>query len=181
MAQKRKKKTAVVQCLGSCHAKTIVSRETLTGDCRQVMEAQPDGILECGWGCLGMGSCVAVCRFGAVGINSNGVAQVDECKCVGCGLCVKACPKNLIRLTTPEYSIYPACVNQDPGGQTRKACEVGCIACGICVRNCPADAITIQDSHAVIDESKCIVCGMCAVKCPRGIIVDADGIFTVNA
>ena len=35
------------------------------------------------------------------------------------------------------------------------------------------------DNHAVIDPERCISCGMCAVKCPRGVIVDADGVFTV--
>ena len=71
--------------------------------------------------------------------------------------------------------------DQDGGAQTRKDCSVGCIACGICVKNCPADAVRIENNHAVIDEAKCIACGMCAVKCPRGIILDADGIFTVKA
>ena len=75
---------------------------------------------------------------------------------------------------------YPACVNEDPGAQTRKECETGCIACGICVKNCPVDAVGIQDKHAVIDEEKCIACGMCAVKCPRGAIRDYNGIFTAR-
>ena len=105
----------------------------------------------------------------------------DPQLCVGCGLCVKACPLGLIRITTPEYPVYTACLNQDGGAQTRKDCSVGCIACGICVKNCPADAVRIENNHAVIDEAKCIACGMCAVKCPRGIILDADGIFTVKA
>lgn len=181
MAQKRNKKVAVVQCLGGCHAEAMIPREDFTGDCRQVMEDHPEGVLQCKWGCLGMGSCVAACKFQAIGINDCGVAEVDRSKCIGCGLCVKACPKGLIRLTTPEYNIYPACVNQEPGAQTRKSCTAGCIACGICVKNCPADAISIVDNHAVIDEEKCIACGMCAVKCPRGIILDADGIITARA
>ena len=124
---------------------------------------------------------MAACKLDAIHINGFGVAEVDRGKCVGCGLCVKACPQSLIRITTPEYPVYPACVNQDAEAQTRKECSVGCIACGICVKNCPADAIRIENNHAVIDEAKCIACGMCAVKCPRGIILDADGIFTVKA
>lgn len=180
MAQKRKKQVAVVQCSGGCRTERKISREEASGDCRQLMETYPDGILMCSWGCLGGGSCVEACRLQAVSINSAGTAEIDREKCVGCGLCVKACPKGLIRLTAPEYTIYPACVNEDPGPQTKKICSAGCIACGICVKNCPAGAIHIEENHAVIDEEKCIACGMCAVKCPRGCIRDADGIFTAR-
>ena len=181
MALKRNKKVAIVQCSGGCRATSVVSRESLRGDCGQAVKDYPQGILGCKQGCLGMGSCVAVCKLDAIGINSHGAAEVDRKKCVGCGLCVKACPQGLIRLAAPENTIYPACVNRDPGAQTRQVCEAGCIACGICVKNCPVDAVSIVDNHAVIDESRCIACGMCAVKCPRGTILDARGIFTVKA
>ncbi|MBO8462796.1 MAG: 4Fe-4S binding protein [Firmicutes bacterium] len=181
MAQRRKKKVAVVQCNGGHHAETIVSRDEITGDCKQIMEQYPEGILQCKWGCLGGGSCVNACKFDAIFINDNKVAQVDEEKCVGCGLCAKVCPKEIIKITSDEFNIQPACVNQEVGAETRKECSVGCIACGICVKNCPADAITIEENHAVIHENRCIACGMCAVKCPRGTIVDTNGIFTVRA
>lgn len=174
MERKRNKKVAVVQCSGGSKGTVEVPGE---GDCRQIMDKYPEGILDCKWGCLGRGSCVAACRLGAISINSNGAAEVDRSKCVGCGICVKACPKGLIRLTTPEYTIYPACLNGDTGAQTRKSCSMGCIACGICVKTCPTDAIRIESIHAVIDEEKCIACGMCLVHCPRGTIRDAGGIY----
>lgn len=158
MAQKRIKKTAVVQCMGGC-----------------VVKGEP-----CRWGCPGDGRCVEACRMDAIYINASGVAEVDPEKCVGCGLCAKACPRGLIRITGVEYNIYPACVSQDDGAQTRKTCSSGCIACGICVKNCPAQAVFIENNHAVIDEEKCIACGMCAVKCPRGVIRDLNGIFTAR-
>ena len=159
MAQKRNKKTAIVQCAGGCHAQ--------------------EGL--CSWGCTGCGSCIEACRLHAISMGENGVPSVNRSVCVGCGLCAKACPKGLIRIAGPEFNIYPACVNEAPGAETRKACSVGCIACGICVKNCPVGAIHLEHNHAVIDEGKCIACGMCAVKCPRGIILDADGIFTEKA
>jgi len=38
--------------------------------------------------------CVAVCRFGACFVSEKGIVQVDVKKCVGCELCVVACPYN---------------------------------------------------------------------------------------
>lgn len=178
MAQKRKKYTAVVQCTGGCRSEEKAGQERSGGSCTELMEKFPDSVTACSQGCLGGGSCVEACRLDAIFINSAGTAEVDREKCVGCGLCVKACPRGIIRLITPEYPIYPACLNTDPGPQTKKICSTGCIACGICVNNCPTGAVRIEDNHAVIDEEKCIACGMCAVKCPRGAILDADGIFT---
>lgn len=186
MVQKRKKKTAVVQCAGGCRAGSPAQEGADGGspvykDCADAAGRMPENDSLCNFGCLGLGSCVEACRLNAVFINKSGTAQIDRSRCVGCGLCVKACPRHLIRLTEPEYHIYPACVSQAPGPQTRKECAAGCIACGICVKNCPADAIHIEDNHAVIDEEKCISCGMCAVKCPRGIIRDYDGIFAAGS
>ena len=180
MTQRRRKRIAVVQCAGRCRTKHGVTREELHGNCGRIAEEYPEGIPECRWGCLGGGSCAEVCQMGAVRISQYGTAEIDQSRCVGCGLCVKVCPRHLIRLTFPEYNIYPACVNEEPGAQTRKKCDTGCIACGICEKNCPVNAIKIEENHAVIDEEKCIACGMCAVKCPRGTIRDFNGIFTVR-
>ncbi len=180
MAQKRKKKVAVVQCLGGSCTQTELPRESYGADCVQAAAEHLEGVLKCRWGCIGLGSCVSACRLGALHIGSRGTAEADWEKCVGCGMCVKTCPMHLIRLTEPEYNIYPACANENAGAETRKECRTGCIACGICVKACPMQAIGIVDNHAVIDEEKCIVCGMCAVKCPRGVIRDQNGILTVQ-
>lgn len=178
MARKASRRTAVVYCQGGDRAKWNVDRSTLLGDCGQAAADHPEGILECSRGCLGLGKCVAVCRPGAIRINSRGVAEVDAGRCVGCGLCVKGCPQGIIGLIFRENVIMPRCSNPDKGGTAKEMCGVSCIACRICEKNCPCDAITVIDNHAVIDESRCVACGMCAVKCPRGVIVDSDGIIT---
>ena len=181
MAQKAGKYAAAVGCSGGELARRKIPREALTGDCRQALAEHPEGILECRWGCLGLGSCAAVCKLGAIKVGARGVAEVDRDKCVGCGLCVKACPQGIIRLVPREQNIVIGCSSRDSGPETRKACDAGCIACGICVKNCPMGAIRLEDNHPVIDESLCVSCGMCASKCPRGVIKDVYGILGPQA
>lgn len=181
MAQKAGKYAAAVGCSGGELARRKIPREALTGDCRQALAEHPEGILECRWGCLGLGSCAAVCKLGAIKVGARGVAEVDRDKCVGCGLCVKACPQGIIRLVPREQNIVVGCSSRDSGPETRKACDAGCIACGICVKNCPMGAIRLEDNHPIIDESLCVSCGMCASKCPRGVIKDVYGILGPQA
>lgn len=181
MAQKAGKYAAAVGCSGGELARRRIPREALTGDCRQALAEHPEGILECRWGCLGLGSCAAVCKLGAIKVGARGVAEVDRDKCVGCGLCVKACPQGIIRLVPREQNIVVGCSSRDSGPETRKTCDAGCIACGICVKNCPMGAIRLEDNHPVIDESLCVSCGMCASKCPRGVIKDVYGILGPQA
>lgn len=181
MAQKAGKYAAAVGCSGGELARRRIPREALTGDCRQALAEHPEGILECRWGCLGLGSCAAVCKLGAIKVGARGVAEVDRDKCVGCGLCVKACPQGIIRLVPREQNIVVGCSSRDSGPETRKACDAGCIACGICLKNCPMGAIRLEDNHPVIDESLCVSCGMCASKCPRGVIKDVYGILGPQA
>lgn len=181
LAQKAGKYAAAVGCSGGELARRKIPREALTGDCRQALTEHPEGILECRWGCLGLGSCAAVCKLGAIKVGARGVAEVDRDKCVGCGLCVKACPQGIIRLVPREQNIVVGCSSRDSGPETRKACDAGCIACGICVKNCPMGAIRLEDNHPVIDESLCVSCGMCASKCPRGVIKDVYGILGPQA
>ena len=177
MAKKASKRVAVVLCQGGNLAKRKADRSAPAGDCVQAVADFPQGVLECARGCLGLGTCVAVCRPGAILINDHGVAEVEAGKCVGCGLCSKRCPQGIIGMVSRENVVAPRCSNTDKGNVAKEICEVSCVACRICERNCPADAIAVIDNRAVIDESRCIACGMCVVKCPRGVIVDSDGII----
>lgn len=124
----------------------------------------------CPYGCIGLGSCAAVCRFGALSVK-DGVARVDPERCTGCGACAAACPKQLIRLIPADAACRVGCMSADKGAVTRSYCNVGCIGCGICVRNCEHGAISLNGTLASIDYDKCTGCGKCAEKCPRKIIV----------
>jgi len=177
MAIKRKfpVRVATVYCRGGCRA---AKKQDYTAEsCEQAAALCPGGPLVCEAGCLGCGTCVRACRFGAIALNEYGVAEVDEEKCLGCGACARKCPRGLIRLRLKDEPFAPLCSNTDRGPDARKACEASCIACGLCVKKCPADAIRVENFHAVIDESKCLSCGMCAVNCPRGVIADRRGVL----
>ena len=61
-----------------------------------------DGAPSCGQGCIGCGSCVEACKFGAISMNEHGVAFVNRELCRGCGVCVRKCPKGVIELVDPD-------------------------------------------------------------------------------
>jgi formate dehydrogenase (NADP+) beta subunit len=54
----------------------------------------------CSVGCLGFGDCIKSCNFDAIHIGPKGFPVVDETKCVGCGACSKACPKEILTVRT---------------------------------------------------------------------------------
>ncbi|NLE13803.1 MAG: Fe-S cluster domain-containing protein [Clostridiales bacterium] len=127
----------------------------------------------CPNGCIGLGTCVAACKFDAI-VVKDGVAAIDYDKCTGCGTCITRCPKGIIKLIPYDSAHWVGCASEDKGAVTRKYCDVGCIGCGICVRNCPADAIAIEGGVAVIKYDKCTGCDICVEKCPRKIIWSRD-------
>lgn len=124
----------------------------------------------CRYGCLGFGSCVKACPFGAIFMSEENLPVVIKEKCVGCGRCVKACPKKIIRLFPSDVEFYIKCSSNDPGALVMKVCKNGCIACGKCVRACPQKAIRIENNLAVVDYSKCKRCEECIKVCPTKVI-----------
>jgi ferredoxin len=48
--------------------------------------------------CIGCGECVAVCQFGALGLNGAGGIAVDAVPCMGCGVCAAHCSQGALRL-----------------------------------------------------------------------------------
>ncbi|MBQ9617798.1 MAG: ferredoxin, partial [Oscillibacter sp.] len=65
------REVAFVRCNGGTAA---VKRFQYVGiqDCAAATKVAA-GPLECAWGCLGLGSCVKACQFGAMSIGENGV------------------------------------------------------------------------------------------------------------
>ncbi len=61
--------------------------------------------------------------------------KIDTCK--GCGLCVAACPKKIVQISTDvinKNGHHPASVTD----------EAACIGCASCATMCPDCVITIE-------------------------------------
>ncbi|MDR3216573.1 MAG: RnfABCDGE type electron transport complex subunit B [Clostridiaceae bacterium] len=162
----------VICCCGGNEAKDKYEYMGF-GDCRS-MELLAGGRKECPRGCLGMGSCTTACGFNAVVAagEKEGYAIIDRQRCVSCGACARACPKELIKRIPVDAKYYVACSNHERGKEVRAACKKGCLACGACARKCSAGAISIVDNLAVIDYEKCTSCGACAAACPANCILE---------
>ena len=141
-------------------------------NCLAASKVGGSGPLSCKYGCLGYGSCVKACKYGAMKIV-NGVAHVDEDLCVGCMACATVCPRHLIVPVEPDRNVVIACASLAKGAVTTRSCTVGCIGCGLCKKICPKEAITVENNLATIDYSKCDNCGLCATVCPKHLIKDS--------
>jgi len=170
-------KVAVLLCNGSPESRPKTSSYLGVPDCR-IANSLYLGETDCAYGCLGYGDCVKACTFDAIYMNNEtGLPVVKDDKCVACGACVKACPRNLLELrkkAKKDRKIYVACSNCDKGGPARRACKVACIACGKCVKVCAFEAVTIENNLAYIDAAKCTFCRKCAPECPTGSIIEVN-------
>lgn len=167
------KMTAYVKCSGTCDKATNLYEYVGPQDCKLASYMQNTGSKTCTYGCLGFGSCVKACEFGAISVV-DGVAVVDRDKCKACGKCIEVCPKNLIELVPYEANVKVACNSKDKGVVVKKACSAGCIGCMICTKQCEFGAITVTNNIAHIDYDKCTGCGKCAEKCPVKVIHITD-------
>ena len=164
------REVAFVRCNGNCDATN--KKYSFIGEqsCASVSRYY-SGMNSCNYGCDGFGDCKAVCEYDAIDII-NGIAVINQDKCVACTKCVSACPKNLIVIRKAEQAIDVRCKNRDVGKIARQVCNNACIGCKICEKKCKYDAIKVVDYFATIDYNKCTLCGDCAKACPTKCIID---------
>lgn len=165
------KKVALLACAGSHEC--AKPRGTYNGvqTCKAAQLAV-NGTKLCAFGCVGLGDCASACQFNALSMGKDGLPKVDYKKCVGCGKCVKVCPKHLFTLVEADKKGSVAlCSNRsDNKPQIKKNCSVGCIKCGICEKKCPEQCLVVTNGIPVIDYTKCTSCGECVKACPDKVL-----------
>jgi ferredoxin len=100
------------------------------------------------------------------------LAVIDETRCIGCYLCIPACPVDAI-IGAPQF--------------VHTVVSAECTGCGLCIAPCPVDCIDLvsrpvnEDPRPVrimarprnrwpeAPESPCIRCGLCAPVCPESL------------
>ncbi len=165
-------------------------------DCRSASMLN-SGPKDCRFGCLGFGTCKEYCKFDAISVI-DGLAIIDEEKCVMCGKCIEVCPKSIIHIKPANKEVVVECSSEDFGKAVREKCSVGCIGCGLgkCIEVCPKSIIHIKPANkeVVVECSSedfgkavrekcsvgCIGCGLCKKACLFGAIEFENKIAKIN-
>lgn len=144
---------AVVRCQGGRSNCPERFRYFGEPDCRaaHIISGGPKA---CPDGCLGFGTCVAACPFGAISMDAERLPVIEPDACTGCGACIKVCPRRLIGLIPADCHIYLGCSVRGRGKAVKDICSVGCIACGLCAKKDPNGAIEMKDNLPVLDFEK---------------------------
>lgn len=148
-------------------------------DCRAAVMLY-GGSKECPIGCIGLGSCVKACQFGAVHIGDDNLPIFNPKACVACGACVEACPRDIIVLTSQTRRIVGERVSTECTAPCERSCPTGI--------DIPSYIAAVregryEDGLRIIKE-KCplpLICGRicpapCELACRRNMVDEAVGI-----
>lgn len=172
VAQAVEPRIAQVKCAGTVEKAAKAYEYSGVQDCAAA-NLMFGGQKSCKYGCLGFGTCVKNCPFGAMTLSPAGLPIIDADKCTGCGKCETVCPKKVITMMPLGARVRVNCNSRDKGPVARKACTVACIGCSLCMRECAYGAIQMENNLAVVNPAICMSqCNdaKCLVKCPTKAI-----------
>ena len=75
-------------------------------------------------------------------------------KCVGCSLCVAACPADCIRVVAEENTPENRVSSGERYARIYEINMARCIFCGYCEVACPFDAITLEDEYEMSERTR---------------------------
>ncbi len=174
VAVSSERKVAQVHCTGGKKTSTYKYEYRGIHDCNAAFSLY-GGNKDCPYGCLGFGSCIAVCPADAIYRTDEGLVRVDTKKCISCGKCVEICPTGVIRLVPDSADYIVACRSRDKGAVTKKYCSVGCIGCKVCEKKSPEGGFVVENFLASIDYSKSGERKSASVGCPSHCIIPLNG------
>lgn len=126
--------------------------------------------------CIGCALCIDACPVDAIAGASKYLHAVIPERCTGCELCIPACPVDCIDLVARSVE-----VTGPPAPANASA--LACIGCGRCEGACPVD-LKPEVLHAAFETGAtdtsvidCVECTACTRACPSGI--DLVGEFGV--
>lgn len=171
-AEAEEPRVAVVQCQGG--NKEAADKFIYQGieDCNAAVLIG-GGHKACGYGCLGLASCVKACPFDAMRMNDNGLPEVIEDKCTACGICVSTCPRGIMNIIPKSQNVFLGCVSQDKAKAVKSICKVGCFACKICTtpKVTPSGAIAMEGNLPEIKDTESDEIYAAVKKCPSNSYV----------
>ena len=163
---------AQVCCAGGANKAVVDFQYEGVRDCLAASLLQ-GGPKHCRYGCLGQGTCVAKCPFGALSLNVEGLPVVDAGLCTGCAVCTAVCPRGVIKMIPRTAHVQVDCSSEEKGAAARQACSCACLSCTLCVKNCSYGAIRMENNLPVVDHSVCAekcTDPTCIGKCPTKAI-----------
>lgn len=114
------KQIAFVDCTGGIRAEETYEYAGVQ-DCR-AQNMLYNGNKMCPEGCLGFGTCVDACQFGAIEMGPNGYPVVDPNLCTACYGCALVCPRGVITIHGMTARVTHLNLNTDCLAPCRQRC-----------------------------------------------------------
>ena len=97
-------------------------------------------------------------------VTSNWIMEIDLTRCTGCGMCVKACPLEIIEL------------HKEGAGREKHKWAEGdsslCLGCGVCYSSCKFGAITMKPREQRVFTPESTFDRLVAMAIERGKLAD---------